>query len=104
VASGGLSSGIALSLGDNVVIVDVSVGAASVRYEVVITRAASVLAQVQYGKASKTDTGDQFGASVSVSGDTLSVGATGEDSSATSVDGNQADNSAASSGAVYHFQ
>ena len=79
-------------------------GAASMRYEVVITRAANVLAQVQYGKASNTDASDSFGENVSVSGDTLAVGAPQEDSNATSVNGNQADDSAIGSGAVYVFR
>ncbi len=47
-----------------------------------------------YLKASNTGTGDWFGSSVAVSGDTLVVGARFEDSNATGVDGNQADNSA----------
>jgi hypothetical protein len=44
--------------------------------------------------------GDKFGTSVAISGDTLVVGATGEDSSAT---GGQADNSASLAGAAYVF-
>ncbi|MCG8405707.1 MAG: FG-GAP repeat protein [Phycisphaerales bacterium] len=56
-----------------------------------------------YLKASNTDEGDFFGSSVSISGDTVVVGARGDDSSATGVDGNQADNSATSSGAAYVF-
>ena len=56
-----------------------------------------------YLKASNTDRGDYFGFSVSLSGDTLAVGAPFEDSSATGVDGNQNDDSAQDSGAVYVF-
>ena len=41
--------------------------------------------------------------SVAVSGDTVVVGAYGEDSNATGVDGNQTDNSARNSGAAYVF-
>jgi len=50
--------------------------------------------------------GDGFGGSVALSdgGDTLAVGASGEDSSATGVDGDQDDNSAPGSGAVYLFR
>ena len=51
----------ALDLGNNAIVIDVTVGAASMRYEVVITRAANVLAQVQYGKASNPDADDWFG-------------------------------------------
>jgi trimeric autotransporter adhesin len=61
--------------------------------------------QQAYVKASNTDTNDQFGRSVALSGDgdTLAVGATEEDSNAAIIDGNQADDSAPSSGAVYVF-
>src|SRR5262249_25486086 len=54
-------------------------------------------------KASNTGAQDGFGVSVSLSGDTLAVGATGEDSAATGVNGNQADNSTELAGAVYVF-
>jgi hypothetical protein len=59
-----------------------------------------------YVKASNTDAGDAFGSSVALSADgtTLVVGATGEDSAATGVDGDGADNSAVDSGAVYIFE
>ena len=46
---------------------------------------------------------DYFGYSVAVSGDTVVVGAFQEGSNATGVNGNQADNSASSSGAAYVF-
>jgi hypothetical protein len=60
---------------------------------------------IGYFKASNTTAGDHFGRSVALSGDgsTLAVGATGEDSAAIGIDGNQNDNSAASAGAVYVF-
>jgi len=48
--------------------------------------------------------GDGFGRSVSLSGDTLAVGAPFEASNATGVNGNQADNGAPYSGAVYVFR
>jgi hypothetical protein len=59
--------------------------------------------QQAYLKASNTGAGDSFGWSVAVSGDTVVVGAPFEDSNATSVNGNQANNSAADSGAAYVF-
>ena len=59
--------------------------------------------QRAYLKASNTDDFDQFGVSVAVSGDTVVVGADREDSNATGVNGNQADNSASGSGAAYVF-
>jgi len=59
--------------------------------------------QQAYLKASNTGAGDQFGLSVSISGDTIVVGAQSEASNATGVNGNQADNSAAAAGAAYVF-
>jgi hypothetical protein len=56
-----------------------------------------------YVKASNTGTGDGFGSSVAVDGNTLVVGAPSEDSNATGINGNQANNSASGSGAVYVF-
>jgi hypothetical protein len=61
------------------------------------------IAQQAYLKASNTAANDFFGASVAISGNTVVVGAYGEDSAATGVNGNQADNSASSSGAAYVF-
>ncbi|MCF6264476.1 MAG: FG-GAP repeat protein [Xanthomonadales bacterium] len=52
------------------------------------------LAQQAYLKASNTEDGDFFGRSVSISGDTLVVGATGESSNATGVNGDQSNNAA----------
>src|SRR6185436_5843616 len=59
--------------------------------------------QQAYLKASNTGANDFFGGTVAMSGDTVVVGAYGEDSSATGVNGNQGDNSMPSSGAVYVF-
>jgi len=61
-------------------------------------------AQEVYIKPSNTDVGDmQFGTSVFLEGRRLAVGAEGEDSAATGLNGDQADNSAVSSGAAYLF-
>ena len=60
--------------------------------------------QEAYLKASNTGAEDYFGSSVALSGDTLVVGAFGEDSAARGVDGDQDDNSAPSSGAAYVFR
>jgi hypothetical protein len=57
-----------------------------------------------YLKASNTSSGDNFGASVAASGDTIAIGAFLEDSNATGVNGNQANASASNSGAVYVFR
>src|SRR5262249_1835125 len=59
--------------------------------------------QQAYLKASNTGAGDQFGYSALLSAHPISVGAPGEASAATGVNGNQADNSAIVAGAVYVF-
>jgi hypothetical protein len=70
----------------------------------VFRRSGTVWAQEAYVKASNTDAGDAFGNSVSLSGDTLVVGAPFESSNATGINGDQSDNSADKSGAAYVFQ
>ncbi len=69
----------------------------------VFTRNGATWTQQAYLKASNTNAFDYFGSSVAISGDTLVVGADGETSNATGVNGNQADNSAQSAGAAYVF-
>jgi len=59
--------------------------------------------QQAYLKASNAQAADNFGWSLALSADTLAVGARDEDSAATGVNGNQADDSAPLSGAVYVF-
>ncbi|MDX2091371.1 MAG: FG-GAP repeat protein [Kofleriaceae bacterium] len=78
-------------------------GASGAAY--VFTRAGSTWSQQTYIKASNTNAGDIFGCNVSISGDgsTIAVGAYGEASSATSIGGDQLDNSAMDAGAVYVF-
>jgi hypothetical protein len=63
-------------------------------------------AQQAYVKASNTESADSFGGQVALSadGDTLAVGASGEWSSATGINGDQADNSLIDAGAVYVFR
>ena len=70
----------------------------------VFTRSGSGWSQQAYLKASNTGASDVFGYSVAVSGDTVVVGANGEDSNAKGVNGDQADNSAGLSGAAYVFR
>jgi hypothetical protein len=70
----------------------------------VFVREGITWSQQAYLKASNTDFQDWFGSSVAVSGDTVVVGAFFEASSATGVNGNQADNSASLSGAAYIFR
>lgn len=69
----------------------------------VFVRVGGVWSQQAYLKASNTSPGDQFGHSVAISGDTVVVGAIAEDSNATGVNGDQANNSALTSGAAYVF-
>ena len=71
----------------------------------VFARSSDNWQQRAYIKASNTDNKDHFGTSVSLSadGDTLAIGATRESSAATGINGNQSDNSAVSSGAVYLY-
>jgi len=82
---------------------DNSASAAGAVY--VFTRLGSAWSQQAYIKASNTNASDYFGSSLALSADgsTLAVGATGEDSNATGIGGNQADNSALEAGAVYVF-
>jgi len=71
----------------------------------VFTRTAGRWSQSAYVKAPNAQEYDLFGSGVALSGDgrTLAIGAAGEDSAATGVGGNQADNSMRDSGAVYVY-
>src|SRR5258705_5108812 len=69
----------------------------------VFVRNGSTWSQQAYLKASNTDSPDSFGHSVAISGDTIIVGAPNEGSSATGVNGDQFNNGALLSGAVYVF-
>jgi hypothetical protein len=69
----------------------------------IFVRSGTAWAQQAYLKGSNTEADDRFGVGLALSGDTLAVGAADEDSAATGVNGNQTDNAAANSGAVYVF-
>ncbi|MBK8792867.1 MAG: integrin [Holophaga sp.] len=71
----------------------------------VFTRSGGTWSQQAYVKASNTQVDDMFGyrLALSADGNTLAVGAVGEDSNATGLNGNQTNNDALSSGAVYVF-
>ncbi|MCW5518914.1 hypothetical protein J1N09_03630 [Aureitalea sp. L0-47] len=71
----------------------------------VFVRSGSTWSQEAYIKASNTELQDSFGRSVSLSGDAsrLVIGASQEDSNATGINGNQADNSANRAGAAYVY-
>jgi trimeric autotransporter adhesin len=104
VASGAPSAELTLSLGDNPVDIVVENDLGWRRTYRLTLRRAAQLTQYAYGKASNTGASDWFGISVALSGDTLAVGAYGEASAAQGVGGNQGDNSASQSGAVYVFR
>lgn len=70
----------------------------------VFTRSASgVWLQQAYIKASNTESGDDFGYALDLSGDWLAVGAENEGSAASGVQGDQTDNSLPGSGAAYLY-
>ena len=71
----------------------------------VFTRSAGSWSQQAYLKASNSDMYDYFGSSVSISddGSELVIGAYGEGSISTGINGNELDNSKSSSGAVYFY-
>ncbi len=99
---GEASPRISLPLGQKTVAVALATNdGLSTSYQLTFDRGAAILEQLAYGKASNTGAGDFFGESLSLSGDTLAIGALYEASAATGVNGNQADNSASRSGAVY---
>ena len=59
----------------------------------VFVRDGTAWSQQAYLKASNSDHSDYFGTSVAIDGDTLVIGAIGERSNATGVNGDQSDNS-----------
>ncbi|MEJ2138357.1 MAG: hypothetical protein P8Y61_02715 [Gammaproteobacteria bacterium] len=71
----------------------------------VFVRSAGEWSQQQYLKAENPGVKDLFGSAVAISGDgnTLAVGAFGEDGGADGINGNQLDDSELSAGAVYVF-
>jgi hypothetical protein len=69
----------------------------------VFVRTGTTWTQQAYLKASNTAAQDVFGRSVSISGDTIVVGADAEDSADTGVNGDQSNNDALNSGAAYVF-
>ncbi|MFT4690824.1 MAG: hypothetical protein ACI9OD_003044, partial [Limisphaerales bacterium] len=81
---------------------DNSASAAGAAY--VFKRSGSVWIQEAYLKADNAESFDQFAFSVAISGDTVVVGAPGEASNATTVNGDGSDNSAGSAGAAYVFK
>ena len=69
----------------------------------VFVRSGNQWTQQAYLKASNTDALDSFGSTVAISGDTVAVGAHSEDSAARGINGDESNNDAPFSGAVYVF-
>ena len=68
-----------------------------------VARSAGVWSQQAFLKASNAGASDYFGIGAAIDGDTVIVGASGEDSNATGVDGDSSNNSVGASGAAYVF-
>lgn len=105
-ASGALSGanfGSAVAASGDTVVVGAPEPAYAVGLVYVFVRSGSGWSQQATLFAPNAQAGDRFGSSVAISGDTVVVGATGEDSNATGVNGDQANNSASESGAAYVF-
>ena len=66
-------------------------------------RGSGTWSQQAYLKASNTGRDDSFGVSVAASGETVVIGAAGEDSDATGVDGDESNDRASAAGAAYVF-
>lgn len=83
--------------------VDTSAGSSGAVY--VYSRVANTWSQQAYIKSSNSEANDRFGGALALStdGSTLAVGAVGEESAATGVNGDQTDNTADTAGAVYVF-
>ena len=68
-----------------------------------LTSPAPQVTQQAYAKASNTGSQDNFAGAVAISGNTLVVGSTFEDSAAAGVNGDQSSNASANAGAAYVF-
>ncbi len=99
----GFATSVYLALdGDTLVVGDPS--AQSQRGAVhVLVRSAGVWTEQALLQAAQGEASDRFGGSVSISGDTLVVGASQEDSSATTINGDETSNGAPDAGAAYVF-
>ncbi len=70
----------------------------------VFVRTGTVWEQQAYLKAPNAEIEDEFGSSVAIDGDIVIVGAEDEDSNATGIDGDDANNDADNAGAAYIFE
>ncbi|MCA8942039.1 MAG: FG-GAP repeat protein, partial [Planctomycetes bacterium] len=78
-------------------------GAADAGAAYVFVRTGGTWTQQAYVKAAHSGAGDLFGSSVAIDGTTAVVGAPGEDSAATGVNGSQTNNASNAAGAAYVF-
>lgn len=89
---------------ETVITVEVTAPAGNSRtYTLTVDRDA-LIQQTAYGKASNPGENDRFGLAMAISGDTLVVGAQLEDSNGVGVNGDQDNDDAPDSGAVYVFR
>ncbi|MEZ5398579.1 MAG: hypothetical protein R2729_02855 [Bryobacteraceae bacterium] len=102
-ASAGDNFGLSVAVAGNTIVAGAPNSALSAGAAYVFERAGGVWSQQAHWKASNAESQDSFGRAVAITGGTITVGAPGEDSSATGLNGNQADNSSIDSGAVYVF-
>jgi hypothetical protein len=103
---GGDSLGLSVAISGNTIVAgayqdDVSGSDSGAAY--VFVRTGSTWTQQAKLKAAAPDALDYFGWSVSIFGDSIAVGARGEDSSTPAINGNQNDDSLSSAGAAYIF-
>jgi hypothetical protein len=102
-ATSGEPQTIAVALGATAIqVAAIDAGGAARIYQIVINRGAGIAERARVGAAA-ADGGDGFGEAIALSGDTLIVGAPHEASSATGIDGDDADNGAVDAGAAYVF-
>ncbi|MEM7433924.1 MAG: hypothetical protein AAF436_02140 [Myxococcota bacterium] len=98
------SFGVAVAVhGDTAVVGASSDGSSGAAY--VFVRSGTQWTEQDVLKGSNPGTGDSFGAAVAIDGDSIIVGARGEDSDSTGIDGAEGDNlaTASDSGAAYVF-
>jgi hypothetical protein len=91
--------GWSVDMSDDTIVVGANLASAAY----VFVRTGTAWSEQAHLQASNSDAGDFFGTAVAICGDTIVVSATGEDSNATGVDGDESDNSAEKSGAAYIF-
>ncbi|MBW2455962.1 MAG: cadherin-like beta sandwich domain-containing protein [Deltaproteobacteria bacterium] len=102
VPSGTPSSPIFVGPGPSAILVEVTAESSSTQtYTLNVTLASALESMPDYVKASNTNAQDGFGYDLGLADNTAVVGAPGESSGATGVNGNEADNSATSAGAAY---